>query len=74
MIPISLSTQLEYTHAEKLDSPRYKVTDEKGPEHQKEFTVEVYIGEGLKGVGKGSNKKNAEQAASKDALKKMKVL
>ncbi len=62
---------LEYTHARKLDTPRYRVADEQGPEHQKEFTVEVFIGDELVGIGKGNNKKNAEQDASQAALKKL---
>ncbi len=65
---------LEYTHANKLEPPKYKVINEKGPEHNKEFTVEVYISGELKGVGKGNNKKNAEQDASKQALKKIRNL
>jgi len=62
---------LELAHANKLGHPHYKVIDEKGPEHKKEFTVEVYIGDIFYSTGKGGNKKNAEQEASKIALNKL---
>ncbi len=59
---------LEYAHANKIGHPHYKVIEEKGPEHKKEFTVEVYIGDKFYATGNGGNKKNAEQEASKVAL------
>lgn len=62
---------LEYTHANKLDTPKYVVISEEGPEHKKEFTVDVYIGSEKFGTGKGKNKKTAEQNASKIALSKL---
>lgn len=49
----------------------YKVIDESGPEHNKSFTVEVYISGKLCGMGMGPNKKTAEKAAAKDALSKL---
>jgi len=60
---------LEYTHSKKLDTPRYVVTKIDGPEHKREFTVEVIIGNVTYGIGKGRNKKTAEQNASCNALK-----
>lgn len=62
---------LEYTHANKLEVPRYVLQKEEGPEHNKEFTIEVHIGDRLMGVGKGFNKKSAEQEASKIALENL---
>lgn len=62
---------LEYTHANKLDIPKYVVVSQEGPEHKKEFTVDVYIGDVKFGSGKGKNKKAAEQNASKSALLKL---
>jgi len=59
---------LELAHANKIGHPHYKVIEEKGPEHKKEFTVEVYIGDKFYATGTGGNKKNAEQEASKVAL------
>lgn len=60
---------LEYTHSKKLETPRYVVTKIDGPEHKREFTVEVIIGNITYGTGTGRNKKTAEQNASCNALK-----
>jgi ribonuclease III len=62
---------LETSHARKLPPPRYKLKDEVGPAHKKMFTIEVYIGDDLYGAGTGTNKKSAEQEASKQALEKL---
>lgn len=64
---------LEYAHAKKLDIPVYKVINIDGPEHKREFTIEVHIGNRIMGVGKGKNKKSAEQNASKIALNNLKT-
>ena len=54
--------------------PRYRIVSETGPDHQKVFTVEVTVkGEQL-GLGKGTNKKRAEQAAAQNALERVGVL
>jgi ribonuclease III len=63
---------LEFTHAKKQGEPVYKVADIIGPEHQKLFTVDVYVDERKMGTGTGSNKKAAEQEASKEALLNLK--
>jgi len=52
--------------------PRYVTVKQEGEEHKKIFTVEVYIkGERL-GSGVGRSKKEAETAAAKEALSKVK--
>ncbi len=48
----------------------YKLISEEGPAHDKTFTVEVIIDNLVYGVGKGSSKKEAEQAAAKEAYLK----
>jgi len=54
--------------------PRYRIVSETGPDHRKVFTVEVTVkGEQL-GLGKGTNKKRAEQAAAKHALERVGLL
>ncbi len=63
---------LEFCHSKKISVPRYVVKNEDGPPHNKKFTIEVYIGEELVGLGTGKNKKSAEQEASKYALQKLK--
>jgi ribonuclease-3 len=49
-------------------TPRYHVLATSGPDHQKEFTVEVRVGGEAYGVGTGPNKQAAEQAAARAAL------
>ena len=49
----------------------YRLVAESGPDHNKEFTVEVYLNSNCIGTGKGHSKKKAEQAAAKEALELM---
>lgn len=51
-------------------TPQYRVLEETGPDHDKIFTLGVYVGENLMGRGTGSSKQNAQQAAARAALKK----
>jgi len=46
----------------------YKVVDEQGPAHNKEFTVEVSYGGVVLGTGKGRSKQDAEKSAAENAL------
>ena len=45
--------------------PEYKLFKEEGPDHCKKFTMGIYLGGKLMGLGKASSKKKAEQIASK---------
>lgn len=54
-------------------SPHYHKLNESGPDHDKRFQVSVTIGGELKGVGWGKSKKEAEQEAAKEALKKLEI-
>ncbi|MGO3701962.1 MAG: ribonuclease III [Candidatus Saccharimonadales bacterium] len=51
-------------------TPQYKVLDEVGPDHDKVFTLGVFVGEKLMGRGTGPSKQNAQQAAARAALQK----
>ncbi len=62
------SILLEYVQAQGSLSPRYMVVDEIGPDHDKQFTVAVYVGDDCLGIGVGKNKKEAEQQAAKKAI------
>ncbi len=46
----------------------YKLIGEKGPDHAKIFSVEVYCNNVLLGSGEGKSKKDAEMNAAKEAL------
>lgn len=48
--------------------PEYRLVKESGPDHNKSFTVEVYLDSNCIGHGEGHSKKAAEQAAAKNAL------
>ncbi len=48
--------------------PRYRVVSEEGPDHHKRCTVEVAVSGRILGVGRGHNKKEAEQQAAREAL------
>ena len=50
-------------------TPHYRVLEEMGPDHDKVFSVGVYIGDRLCGKGQGSSKQAAQQAAAAIALK-----
>tara|TARA_B100001123_G_scaffold426698_1_gene541223 strand:+ start:170 stop:880 length:711 start_codon:yes stop_codon:yes gene_type:complete len=58
----------EYTQNKLVCTPTYKVVNERGPDHAKEFEVVVIIKNENKGKGLGRSKKEAEQAAAKMAM------
>lgn len=62
------SALLEFAQSKTLGIPRYSTVREEGPDHDRRFTVEVYVGEEHMGTGVGRNKKDAEQAAASEAL------
>ncbi|HEX7358429.1 MAG TPA: ribonuclease III, partial [Ignavibacteriaceae bacterium] len=65
------SQLLEYAQANKLEAPSYVVIKEEGPQHDRLFTIRVNVGEEYFGIGKGKNKKTAEQNAAKVTLNKI---
>ncbi len=50
--------------------PKYRVVEESGPDHDKVFVVELTL-KRLKTLGRGRNKKAAEQEAAREALVQM---
>ncbi len=66
------SQLLEYCQANKLNIPKYDIIGETGPQHAKQFTVQVSIGGKILGYGTGKTKKSAEQLAAKEAITKIK--
>lgn len=51
-------------------TPVYKTVRETGPDHDKHFTVSVFVGKEDLGQGEGKSKQDAEQMAAKNALEK----
>jgi len=51
--------------------PRYRVGGTSGPDHSKDFFVEVMVQGEVVGVGRGRSKKDAEQDAARDAWERL---
>lgn len=58
--------------AQKVDgaAPVYRTLREEGPDHEKTFTVGVYVKDGLKGTGTGHSKQEAQTEAAREGVKK----
>lgn len=50
-------------------TPSYKVLEEVGPDHAKEFTVGVFLEKEMVAVGKGTSKQEAQISAAEEGLK-----
>ncbi len=61
----------ELAQAQLQITPIYRTVAERGPDHAKEFTVEVLVGDEVYGRGIGPSKQVAEQEAAKVALQRM---
>lgn len=62
------SSLQEWSQAELNLTPIYRTVSSSGPDHQKEFLVEVLIGETVAGQGVGRSKQSGAQAAARSAL------
>jgi ribonuclease-3 len=62
---------LEFLQAAGSGMPRYEVTSEEGPDHDKTFVVSVFCNGEAIGYGAGSSKKDAEQKAAAQALRRL---
>jgi ribonuclease-3 len=61
----------EYVQSTFHTHPVYRIRSQMGPDHSKLFLVEVMVGRRVLGQGRGSNKKEAEQAAARDAMEQV---
>ena len=52
--------------------PIYKVLKEDGPDHDKNFTLGVFVGDKKMGEGEGPSKQTAQQEAAREAIRKYK--
>jgi len=57
--------------SQRMDNqtPQYRVIEEVGPDHDKIFTLGVYVGDKLMGTGRGPSKQVAQQQAAQAAWK-----
>ena len=58
----------EWAQGALSETPHYVTIAETGPDHDKEFTVEVFIGKKSYSIGQGKSKQQAEQSAARIAL------
>ncbi|WP_249869816.1 ribonuclease III [Oceanobacillus saliphilus] len=61
-------SQLQELVQQKNDSIEYRIVEEKGPSHNREFVAQAAIKGSIAGEGTGRTKKEAEQRAAKYAL------
>jgi ribonuclease-3 len=61
----------ERVQAQQSITPSYRTIAVSGPDHRRQFTVEVSIGDKQAGRGQGTSKQSAAQAAARNALEKM---
>jgi ribonuclease-3 len=61
----------ELAQGQMRRTPRYVTVAESGPDHAKEFTVQVTIGDAVYGQGSGASKQQAAQAAAGQALERL---
>ncbi len=62
----------ELTQALYASTPEYKLVRAFGPDHKKEFEIEIYIDNKIYGKAIGKSKKEAQQKVAKIALAKLK--
>ena len=62
------TTLQQFVQASSKEKIQYVIVDETGPDHNKTFKVEVRLNSNVIGVGVGKTKREAEQAAAKEAL------
>ena len=60
-----------WSQSELGEIPNYRTVGTFGPDHDREFAVEVSIGERVKADGRGRSKQEASQAAAANALQKL---
>ena len=61
----------EFTQANYKQLPTYHLVEVSGPDHEKNFTVEVTIGNEVLGTGSGKSKRTAEIEAARSAWEQL---
>ena len=62
----------ELARLERGELPSYELKEATGPDHDRRFTVDIYLGSELMGEGVGRTKKEAEQDAARAAMRLLK--
>lgn len=57
--------------AQKVEgiTPQYRTMKTEGPDHARTFTVGMYVGKHIRGIGVGSSKQDAQTSAAKEAIR-----
>lgn len=63
----------EYTQRRSGVRPEYRLLEATGPDHQKEFRVEVWVDGGMLGSGVGLSRREAETAAASQAIERIRA-
>ena len=63
----------EYVQAAGNEKIEYRVVAENGPDHKKNFVIEVTLDGKVYGFGEGNSKKKAEQSAAQRALSALRL-
>src|SRR2546422_668174 len=63
------STLRELLQEQERRIPRYRISSQEGPDHARIFVASVEASGRILGEGRGSSKKQAEQAAAREALR-----
>ena len=61
----------EIIQAQRQITPSYQIVEAVGPDHDRQFTIEVKAGSTVLGRGIGKSKKAAEMEAARDAIQKL---
>jgi len=61
----------EVIQAKRRQAPTYRVVGVEGPDHDRDFTVEVSVDGDVIGSGRGKSKRQAEMAAAQAALESL---
>jgi len=64
---------LQQLAQEQLGRPEYRLVDQDGPEHDRQFTVEVYVQREALGRGRAGTKQEAEKEAARQALPRVRA-
>jgi ribonuclease-3 len=63
----------EYTQRHTGGRPEYRLLDASGPDHEKSFRIEVWVGDERLGVGEGPSRRVAETAAAAEAIERLRT-
>jgi ribonuclease III len=71
-LPLDYKSRLQQRiQADRNITPRYHTVSVSGPEHRREFVIEVLAGDERLGIGQGLSKQVAAQAAAQIALERL---